>query len=371
MIPSEKLGCRLLLPVFVAVLLGLCRIAGATAPADVDKVEGPLGRKLDEHMKMRAETGFSGVLLVAKDGNIVIAKGYGLANREKQIPFTSRTVFDIGSVTKQFTGAAIAKLESQGKLSADDKLGKYFENVPDDKQQITLFHLLTHSAGLKGDFGGDYESATREWIVEQALRSKLLFSPGQGQRYANSGFSLLAAAIEQVTGQTYEAYLREQLWLPAGMKNTGYVLPKWDPDAVAHGYKGKTDWGTPLDKKWADDGPYWNLRGNGGVLSTVWDLYRWDQALLGDEVLSKEAKAKMFSRKVMESPNSNSWYSYGWVLTDSPRATKVIEHNGGNGVFYADFIRYIDEGIVIISASNRSEDAFGGYVRGIKDAVFQ
>jgi CubicO group peptidase (beta-lactamase class C family) len=371
MIPSERLYRGLLLPVFVAFVLGLCRIAGATAPADLDKVEGPLGRKLDEDMKKRAESGFSGALLVAKGGNVVIAKGYGLANREKQIPFTSRTVFDIGSLTKQFTGAAIAKLESQGKLSAEDKLGKYFRNVPEDKSQITLFHLLTHSAGLEGDFGGDYEPATREWIVEMALRSKLLFSPGRGHRYANSGFSLLAAVIEQVTGQTYEAYLREQLWLPAAMKNTGYLLPKWDPDTVAHGYKRSTDWGTPLDKNWAEDGPYWNLRGNGGVLSTVGDLYRWHKALLGDQVLSKEAKAKMFSRKVEMGPDADSWYSYGWVLTDSPRRTRVTSHNGSNGVFYSEFIRYVDEDIVYIAASNRSEDASGACLDGIKDTVFQ
>jgi len=106
-----------------------------------------------------AESGFSGVLLVAKDSQIVIAKGYGLANREKQLPFTTATVFDIGSITKQFTGAAIAKLAMQGKLRADDKLSKYFGNVPPDKAEITLDHLLTHSAGLQGDFGGDYEEA--------------------------------------------------------------------------------------------------------------------------------------------------------------------------------------------------------------------
>ncbi len=357
--------------VLVGAALAICGIASATEPAEVDRVEGPLGRKLDGHMSKRAQAGFSGVLLVAKDGEVVLAKGYGLANREKQIPFTSRTVFDIGSITKQFTGAAIAKLESQGKLNADDKLGKYFKNVPEDKSQVMLFHLLTHSAGLKGDFGGDYQPAKREWIVDQSLHSTLLFAPGQGHRYANSGFSLLAAVIEQVTGGTYETYLREQLWLPAKMEHTGYRLPKWEPEIVAHGYKGNADWGTPLDKNWAADGPYWNLRGNGGVLSTVWDLYRWHLVLLGDQVLSKEAKAKMFSRRVKEGPDSDSWYSYGWVLTDSPRGTKVIQHNGGNGVFYADFIRYVDDGVVIIVASNRSEDAWGGYVRGIEEAVFR
>ncbi len=335
---------------------------------DQDVVQGKLGNKLHEHMTGLAKDGFSGALLVAKGNTVVIAKGYGLANREQQVPFTSTTVFDIGSITKQFTGAAIAKLRMQGKLSEDDKLSKYFD-VPPDKAEITLHHLLTHSAGLKGDFGGDYEPAARDALVQQALESKLLFPPGTRHRYANSGFSILAAIVEKVSGQTYEAYLREQLWLPSGMEHTGYRLPQWQASTIAHGYRGTSDWGTPLDKLWADDGPYWNLRGNGGVLSTVWDMYRWHQALEGDKVLSTDAKAKMLARRVKEGPISRTWYSYGWSLRDTRRGTRVAEHNGGNGIFFADFIRYLDDGVVIIVASNRSEDAEGDYVGGITKLV--
>jgi CubicO group peptidase (beta-lactamase class C family) len=338
---------------------------------DQDVVEGVLGQRLHERMSELAEEGFGGVLLVAKDDRVVIAKGYGLANRTKRIPFTSTTVFDIGSITKQFTGAAIARLEMQGKLRAEDKLSKYFDNVPDNKSAITLFHLLTHSAGLKGDFGGDYEPAARDWLVNQALESKLLFPPGRGHRYSNSGFSLLAAVVERVSGQNYETFLREQLWLPAGMRHTGYRVPSWAPDSIAHGYRGTSDWGTPLDQRWADDGPYWNLRGNGGVLSTVWDMYRWHRALVGDEVLSADAKKRMYDRRVKEGQFSKSWYSYGWSLSDTPRDTRVIEHNGGNGIFFADFVRYIDDNVVVIAASNRSEDARGDYVEGISKLIFE
>jgi CubicO group peptidase (beta-lactamase class C family) len=344
------------------------RVWAATPDADV--VKGELGKALDELMSKRAGEGFSGVLLVAKDDDVVIAKGYGLADREKGQRFTSTTVFDIGSITKQFTGAAIARLEIQGKLSAADKLSKYIAAFPPDKSEITLHHLLTHSAGLKSDFGGDYEPATREWIVDQVLQSKLLFAPGQGHRYANSGFSVLAALVEQVSGHPYEAFLREQLWLPAGMTHTGYRLPNWPTEVVAHGYQGDQDWGTPLDKRWADDGPYWNLRGNGGVLSTVWDLYRWHQALMGDAIVSKEAKQRMYARVVKEDEGSKSWYNYGWSLSDTRRGTRVIEHNGGNGVFFADFVRYVDDNVVIIAASNQSKDAKGVYLWKIKSLVF-
>ncbi len=241
--------------------------------------------------------------------------------------------------------------------------------MPPDKAEITLHHLLTHSAGLKGDFGGDYEPAARDALVQQALESKLLFPPGTRHRYANSGFSILAAIVEKVSGQTYEVYLREQLWLPSGMEHTGYRLPQWQAGTIAHGYRGTTDWGTPLDKLWADDGPYWNLRGNGGVLSTVWDMYRWHQALEGDKILSTDAKAKMLARRVKEGPILRTWYSYGWSLRDTRRGTRVAEHNGGNGIFFADFVRYLDDGVVIIVASNRSEDAEGDYVGGITKLV--
>jgi CubicO group peptidase (beta-lactamase class C family) len=337
--------------------------------ADEDVVRGELGERLQVHMSKLAEGGFSGVLLVAKDGQVVIAKGYGLANREKQLPFTSGSVFDIGSITKQFTGAAIAKLAMQGKLNADDQLSQHFANVPPDKAEITLDHLLTHSAGLQGDFGGDYEEATRDWIVSQILKSKLQFAPGKGHRYANSGFSMLAAVVEQASGQPYEAYLREQLWLPSGMQHTGYRLPNWPTDTIAHGYRGEMDWGTPLDKHWAEDGPYWNLRGNGGVLSTVWDLYRWHQALVGDTILSAEAKQRMYARRVRESVYSKSWYNYGWSLRDRQSGKRVVEHNGGNGIFFADFVRFLDDDVVVIAASNRSDDAEGDYIKEITRLV--
>ena len=355
---------------FVVLCFNFSTAAGAGEHTDKDTVDGPLGQQLDDYVTKRQQAGFGGVLFVAKDDKVAIAKGYGMANREKQIPFTSETAFDIGSITKQFTGAAIAKLEMQGKLKADDKLSKYLPNLPTDKSEITLYHLLTHSSGLKRDFGGDFDPATRKWIIDQALKSKLLFPPGTAHQYANSGFSLLAAIIEHVSGESYEAFLREQLWLPAGMEQTGYRLPKWKPDAVAHGYRGNMDWGTPLGKKWDADGPYWNLRGNGGVLSTVWDLFRWHKALESDQVLSSDAKQKTYARRVEESPGGKSWYSYGWVLSDTPRGTKIIHHNGSNGVFYAVFRRYVDEQTVVIAASNRSEDASGGYMRGITDVLF-
>ena len=360
----EAIGSDALMQYRSLVVVLWCALSASAA----EIVDGPLGRKLDNHMNSLQQAGFSGVLLVAKDGNVVIAKGYGLANRAQATPFTSQTVFDVGSVTKQFTAAAIVKLEMQGTLRVDDTLTKFFTDVPPDKAKITLHQLLTHSSGMKGEFGRDYAPASRQWIIDQALKSDLLFPPGEGYRYSNAGYSLLAAIIEQVAGG-YESYLHDKLFLPAGMKQSGYRLAQWEPEAVAHGYRRETDWGLPTGKNWAEDGPYWNLRGNGGILSTVGDLYSWHQGLEGEAILSEAAKEKVFGRHVQEGKSSRGMAD-GWSLADTPRGTRVVQHNGSNGIFYTDFIRYIDENVVIIAASNRSEDASAGYVDGVVKVVF-
>lgn len=326
--------------------------APAAAPGTI--VDGPLGRKLDLFLTRLEGFGFAGSVLVAKDGKVVLQKGYGLADREHGIPYTSATVFDIGSITKQFTAAAILRLERAGKLKTGDLISKYFDGVPQDKAGITLHHLLTHSAGLQDVFGDDYDEMPREALVKAALASKLLWAPGTRYRYSNAGYSLLAAVVEKVSGRPYEEFLRDQLFRPAGMEKTGYRLPSWAPGEVAHGYGPEGDWGTPLDKAWAPDGPWWNLRGNGGILSTVGDLYKWHRALEGEAVLSKEEKERAFHPWVPENQEASSFYGYGWAIFKTQRGTRLIAHNGGNGIFGADFRRYVDEGLVVLGSSNQA-----------------
>ena len=177
--------------------------------------------------------------------------------------------------------------------------------------------------------------------------------------------------MEIASGQPYERYLRENLFLPAGMKQTGYRLPDWNQADVARGVLPLgLDWGSPLDKKWADDGPYWNLRCNGGILSTVGDMYRWHLALEGDDVLSSEAKTKIFTPHVLEGPRARTHYGYGWSIVTTPRGTKLVEHNGGNGIFYAVFKRYVDEDTMIIMASNDARQMAERLEGGIDRIVF-
>ncbi len=311
-----------------------------------------LAAQIDEYMQRASAGGFSGALLVANDEGILLEKGYGMADREKDISVSKDTVFTIGSITKQFTGAAVLKLQMQGKLSVRDPITAYLPGVPDDKRSITLHHLLTHTAGFPGAIGDDFDPVEREAFVKLAMEAELLHPPGGRYEYSNVGYSLLGIIVEIVSGMTYEEFLREHLFEPAGMKETGYLIPAWKEGQLAHGYRGDKDWGTLRDKAWAEDGPGWHLRGNGGILSTLADMYRWHLALEGDAILDAEAKRLYYAPHVPENEEGSSHYGYGWAVFKTPRNTQLIAHNGGNGIFAADFLRYLDEGIVIIAFSN-------------------
>ncbi|MGH7597255.1 MAG: serine hydrolase domain-containing protein, partial [bacterium] len=197
-------------------------------------VEGKLGAKLDQYMTRLAKFGFSGAMLVAQKGKIILHKGYGWADMARGIPITNATVFDIASLTKQFTAAAILKLEVQNRLKIGDRLSKFLSNVPKDKAGITLHHLLAHTAGLPAELAHE-DNFTRERFIAAVLRAPLKTRPGQKYSYSNLGYTLLAAIIEMVSGQSYETFLAKELFEPAGMRHTGFYLDscKWPPALVA------------------------------------------------------------------------------------------------------------------------------------------
>jgi CubicO group peptidase (beta-lactamase class C family) len=284
---------------------------------------------------------------------------------------TPATVFDIGSITKQFTAAAILKLQMQGKLDVQTPVSDFYPFVPDEKKVMPVHQLLTHTSGLKKSLGGDYDPVTRDDFVRQALLSPPLDRPGKKFIYSDAGYSLLGAVVEKASGQSYESFLNQYLFQPAGMKQTGYRLPEWNPYDLAHGYlRGGEPWGTPLDQNWAEDGPYWHLRANGGMLSTVRDLYRWHEALKKDAILSDKAKRMFYRPHVIESAATNNYYGYGWAIYNTARGSKVVMHDGGNGIFSSDFRRYLDEDIVIIMLGNHQEHEIFDYRRQIVGIVF-
>lgn len=330
-------------------------------------VKGEIGKRLDEYFTLIAASDFSGVLLVVKNDQVILSKGYGAANRKKQIAFTDKTVFDIGSITKQFTADAILKLEMQGKLRTTDAIGNYIPDVPEDKSAITIHHLLTHTAGFVNNFRqDDYAPLKRDEFIKLAMESKLKFAPGKGFNYSNIGYSLLGAIIEIVSHQSYERYLNDNLFAPAEMAQTGNKIPKWNTDEVAIGYYILGfQWGSPIDKPMDADGLYWNLRAAAGMLSTAGDLYKWHQALAGEKVLSKEAKERFFTPHI-----ADAHYGYGWVFSKTPRNTSLIWHDGINKVFNAHFRRYVDENVVVIIATNYAPHQAEKEIGKIDELIF-
>lgn len=303
------------------------------------------------YLKRLEKLGFAGVVLVARGTAPVFAEGFGLADRERNLRWTPATVSCIGSITKQFTGAAILKLEEGKRLSVNDPIGLYFKDVPADKATITLHHLLTHSSGLTDPEDiGDYDPVPLDEYVRRVLAQPLLFATGKGYSYANANFSLLGAIVEKLSGMSYETFLRERLFLPSGMYETGYILPEWGDGRMAQGYRAGTRWGTILERPMAADGPHWALRANGGIHMTAYDMLRWARALLEGRVLRPESMKKLWAPHVSE--GGDTFYGYGWSIAQAPNGEKIVTHNGGNGIFFADMAIVPDAGMVVFLMTN-------------------
>ncbi len=310
-------------------------------------------QKVERYLTKASGRGYSGSVLLAMNGKILLKNGYGMADTEKVVPFKADTIFDIGSLTKQFTAACILKLEMEGKLNVDDPLSKFFDTAPEDKKALTLHQFLTHTAGMPDGLGPDEEMISRSDYLKKAFAADLLHEPGKYD-YSNVGFSILAAVVEKTTGEDYEKYLREKLLLPAGMKETGYVLPQWDTARMATGYRNNRRWGTTFEQSQYEKGVTWHLKGNGGIHSTVSDLYLWYQALQKNEILSEKAKQKYFTPYVQEGEGADSSYGYGWSIRLDEQKHKIISHNGGNGFFMATMAMIPEIDFVVIASTNRN-----------------
>lgn len=310
------------------------------------------------------ENGFSGAVLVRYKGEILLNTASGQVDRLEAIPNTSDTIFDMGSLTKQFTGAVVLALQEDGLLNVEDTLSTYFNDVPTDKAGITIHQLLTHTAGFAEAIGEDYDPISREEFLSLVWSTSLTSQPGTTYEYSNVGYSIAAAIVERVAGASYESVLRDQLLDSAGMQWTGYVQPDWLQRTVASGYfedpNIAAELGLPasilaIELPWAEDGPYWHLRGNGGLLTTTDDLLKWHDFLASEEVLGPSSLEAYYGRHADEG-NGESFYGYGWVTEDTP-VGPLLHHDGGNGFYYSLMLRFFDEDLVIITLSNEGNRA--------------
>ncbi|NKB66458.1 MAG: serine hydrolase [Candidatus Latescibacteria bacterium] len=302
---------------------------------------------------------FNGSALVAHSGEVICKNGYGLANMEWDLPAQPDTRFRLGSITKQFTAALILQLVAQNRLKLDGKLGEYLPDYrPDTGAQITLHRLLTHTSGIPSYTGlpGFFEEVSRnpytvDDFVAQYCSGDLEFSPGDQYQYNNSGYFLLGAIIEKITGQTYAENLQQNLLDPLAMDATGYdrhdaLIEKRAAGYVAtyHGYHNAHYLDMSL--------PY----AAGALYSTVEDLYRWDRALYTEQVLTAPYRDLLFKPQV-EIPGGH--YAYGWVirqieLPNSPQPVQMIEHGGGINGFCTLITRLVEDSHLIVLFDNTS-----------------
>jgi CubicO group peptidase (beta-lactamase class C family) len=308
------------------------RARGRPAP---EQITPPRIDAAREHLRRAEAFGFSGGLGIVQDGRVVVAEGFGSADRGRNVEMSSTTVFDIGSVTKQFTAAAILQLEAMGKLRSTDSISRFLPGVPPDKQGITIHHLLTSTAGFPHDVGDRLAKLSRDDAVRHILSATLLFPPGERHSYSNAGFALAAAIVEIASGETYEGFLLRHLWEPTDLQRTGAVLSGLAalPKAEAYTFDGVVK-GAHRPERWLVDGVDWLARGSGFTWSTIDDLARWAEALRTGSVLPDAQRLKLFWPHVSEGLSEPSYYAYGWSLIPAADGSCLISHDGSAGLHF-------------------------------------
>ena len=319
--------------------------------------------KLDHYVQAFADSGwFSGAVLVAKDGKILLAKAYGMANLELDVPNTVNTKFRIASITKQFTAMAIMQLYEMRKLDLQDPLSKYISDYPNG-EKITIHHLLTHTSGITNVVGPDYK---REISLPHTLESRITlfknkpfeFAPGQNHLYSDSNYILLTYIIEKASGKSYEKFLQTHIFDKLSMIDTGCDDYKRIIKNRAAGYSAGID-GNLVNSDYLDMS---FEMGAGMLYSTLADMYRWDRALYSTKLVTQESLDKIFT------PYKDA-YAYGWHIEQSPYGKKLW-HDGKNPGVLTLISRYVDRNACIIVLSNFDSAPVGQLAENLAHIIF-
>ncbi len=346
-----KKEARTSLKILVLFILGILALHGHAFAQDKAK-------KVDELLSLYYKYGqFNGSALVADNGKVIFRKGFGLANMEWNIPNEPDTKFRLGSLTKQFTATLILQLVEQNKINLEAKLSDYLpEYRKDTGSKVTIHNLLSHTSGIPSytSVPGFFQNISRnpftvDDFIKKYASGDLEFEPGTKFTYSNSGYFILGAIIEKVTGKRYEQVLKENIFDPVGMKKSGYDHYGTIIDKRAAGYV-KTPRGY-------ENAPYLDMTipyAAGSLYSTVEDLFIWDQALYENKILSAKSKELMFK------PNLSD-YGYGFVVTKAtlgPNKTlvvPVIQHSGGINGFSTTIVRMVGEKRLVVLLDNTSQ----------------
>src|SRR5262245_55318569 len=346
----------------LAILTTLSLFAAVNAVA---QEAAPITSKLDEYLSAAAKLGFTGSAMVAKDGKVVFSKGYGMANAEWDIPNTPRTKFRLGSITKQFTAAAILLLQERGKLSVQDPVCKFIDNCPESWKEITIRHLLTHTGGVPNFTSfPDYRKTmmipvTTESLVSRFKDRPLDFKPGERMSYSNSGYVALGHIIEKAAGEPYESFLQKNIFDPLKMSDSGYDRHDTVLKNRATGYSSRS--GKQVNSEYLD---MTIPHAAGALYSTVEDLFAWNEALFANKLLSVK------SREAMMTVDKNN-YAYG-LMVNQQHNRKLISHPGDITGFSAFLARFPEEKVTIVVLRNNDYGASNPYSisQGLTAIVF-
>jgi CubicO group peptidase (beta-lactamase class C family) len=296
---------------------------------------------------------FMGSVLVARDGRVLLSRGYGKADLEWQILNSPNTKFRLASVSKQFTAACILLLAERGKLKLDDPVSMYVPDAPAAWKSITIFYLLTHTSGLH-DFMSDpgnpdlsYKPTTPEQLLARFRDKPLEFSPGARFKYSNSGYVVLGYVIEKVSRETYAKFVQDNIFRPLGMRDSGYDSMSAIIERRAIGY---IPGANGLTKA-----PYFDnsvIYSAGGLYSTTQDLLRWEMALFGGKILSAASLA------TMTTPFKDG-YALGLMVRHAPNGDRIIFHDGKTEGFGADLEYIPADKVTVVVLANMDGPAAG------------
>jgi CubicO group peptidase (beta-lactamase class C family) len=324
----------------IALLATSARAQSASSDAVAEYVNAEMQR---QHIPGLA-------LLVSRDGNVIRAQGFGLANVEHQVPVKPETVFQSGSMGKQFTATAIMMLVEEGKLGLDDPITKYFKDAPASWNSVTVRQLLSHTAGFTDypdnfNFRADY---TEDQILKTIYGIPLAFAPGTKWSYSNLGYATLGILIHKVTGEFYGDFLQQRIFRPLGMHSTR-IIDEADiiPNRAA-GYRLVK--GELKNQEWVS--PTVNTTADGSLYFSILDIAKWDAALYTEKLLKRSSLEQMWTpaRLSNGAPNSDH-YGFGWFITTEAEH-RVVRHSGSWQGFKSHISRYLDDKLTIVVLAN-------------------
>jgi CubicO group peptidase (beta-lactamase class C family) len=292
-------------------------------------------------------------LLVVKDGKIVRAEGFGLASVELQVPVKSETVFQSGSVGKQFTATAVMMLVEEGKIGLDDPLTKYFPDAPAMWKDVTVRELLSHTAGF-GDYPKNF-NFRKDWTEDQELKLiegiPLAYAPGTKWDYSNLGYVTLGILIHRVTGEFYGDFLQQRIFQPLGMTSTRIISEADIVPNRAAGYRLVK--GELKNQEWV--APKVNTTADGSLYFSILDLAKWDAALYTEKLLKRSSLDLMWTPvKLRNGAPNEGGYGFGWFI-EQRHGHRCIHHDGAWQGFETAIDRYVDDRLTVVALSNLAE----------------